>query len=383
MNGKSIIVIVGTYGVGKTWIADQLDKSRYHVISYDSIQNLDDIIREFASQVDDRIKVLDLPIFVSTYLKILTAKFESVRVILVQPSLEELRSNLEKRGGTLTKNVTKKYVRYQRKFTGLAEFVGSSSQALCYLQDPAQHVSRSFLHQGRVIKRNVVKHKNINNDKNIGIYGIFNKKNGKRYIGQATDFIKRKSDHLTLLRHGKHHSPHLQAAYDKYGEQSFEIRLIENCTIDKLDERELYWIDHHKTTDRQFGYNVRLDPSTNRGLTRTFTPLHLTHMREASPRGPKHYKFGTAVMVDLICRFCKKNFKISKARLQHVPGLFCSKSCASKFRFLEKTARQTLKKNCTLCDVEFRTPVSMDNKFCSRQCYVIFVKNQTKKSLDK
>lgn len=374
MNGKSIIVIIGTHGAGKTWVANQLDPSIYHVISYDTIQNLNKIVEQFLNKQDNRIKVLDLPIFVSTYLKILTAKFESVRVILVQPSLEELKNNLEKRSGQLTTNVIKKYNRYQRKFTGLAEFVGSSSQVLNYLQDSILHILKPFVCQSRTIKIKIHKQKNLNNDKNIGIYTIFNNKNNKQYIGQTIDFIKRKSDHLTSLRTINHHSPHLQAAYNKYGEQYFEIRLIENCAIDKLDERELYWINFYKTIDNKFGYNIRLDPSTNRGLTRTFTSLHLTHMREASPRGSNHYKFGTAVMVELVCQFCKKNFQVSQARLQHVPGLFCSKSCASKFKGLKKTAAKTLKKNCLSCKVEFITPVSMDNKFCSRPCYINFSK---------
>ena len=373
MNDQTVIVLTGTYGVGKTWVVNQLDRSIYYPISYDKIQNLNKIIDDFRLNSNDRICVLDLPIFVSTYLKILTSKFKTVRVILIHPSLEELKHNLETRGGVLTPNVIKKYNRYHRKFTGLAEFAGSSSHVLKYLQDSTSHVLKSFISTSKVKIR---KQKNLNNDKNIGIYTIFNKKNNKQYIGQTIDFIKRKSDHLTSLRALNHHNPHLQAAYNKYGEQSFEVRLIENCTIDKLDERELYWINHYKTIDKKFGYNIRLDPSTNRGLTRTFTSLHLTHMREAAPRGPDHYNFGTAVMVDLVCQFCKKDFQVSKARLQHIPGLFCSKSCASKFQGLKKTTSQTFTKTCIFCRIEFNTPISMNRKFCRRQCYINFSKKK-------
>jgi group I intron endonuclease len=54
-----------------------------------------------------------------------------------------------------------------------------------------------------------------------GVYVIHNVKNNHCYVGSTTDFRKRFDLHRHLLRNGKHHSPHLQAAWNKYGEQSF------------------------------------------------------------------------------------------------------------------------------------------------------------------
>lgn len=42
------------------------------------------------------------------------------------------------------------------------------------------------------------------------IYMILNLKNGKKYIGSATNFQRRKTKHLYQLKNNKHHSISLQ-----------------------------------------------------------------------------------------------------------------------------------------------------------------------------
>jgi group I intron endonuclease len=54
-----------------------------------------------------------------------------------------------------------------------------------------------------------------------GVYTIHNQVNHKCYIGSASNFIKRWHLHRHLLRNNKHHSPHLQNAWNKYGEAAF------------------------------------------------------------------------------------------------------------------------------------------------------------------
>lgn len=77
-----------------------------------------------------------------------------------------------------------------------------------------------------------------------GIYEIVNLVNGKRYVGSAVSFKKRWTYHRRDLRGGRHHSRHLQHSWRKYGEQSFEFRIIE--TVDdprQLIEREQHYIN--------------------------------------------------------------------------------------------------------------------------------------------
>lgn len=76
-----------------------------------------------------------------------------------------------------------------------------------------------------------------------GIYQILNLVNGKRYVGSAVNIRARWSSHRHLLRCGKHHSDHLQSAWNKYGEDSFEFSVIEFCEKSDLVSREQFHID--------------------------------------------------------------------------------------------------------------------------------------------
>jgi len=90
-----------------------------------------------------------------------------------------------------------------------------------------------------------------------GIYAILNKINGKRYVGSSKDVYYRWSEsHLPTLKNGNHHNNHLKHAWKKYGEQSFEFQVIEECSVDDLLIREGYWIEHFRSWEREYGYNI-------------------------------------------------------------------------------------------------------------------------------
>ena len=89
----------------------------------------------------------------------------------------------------------------------------------------------------------------------IGIYGIRNLVNGKIYIGKTgMNFGDRWDSHRSLLNNGKHDNPHLQKAWDKYGQDNFEFIIIEDCGIDELSDREKYYIKLYK--DMGLAYNI-------------------------------------------------------------------------------------------------------------------------------
>lgn len=92
-----------------------------------------------------------------------------------------------------------------------------------------------------------------------GVYQIYNTKTNKRYIGSSLKVSRRWPQHLYLLRNGKHHSKHLQHAWDKYGEESFVFECLEYCSPEQLLQLEHKYIIDYKTTDREFGYNVTED----------------------------------------------------------------------------------------------------------------------------
>jgi group I intron endonuclease len=76
-----------------------------------------------------------------------------------------------------------------------------------------------------------------------GVYEILCTANGRRYVGSAVDMDKRWRLHLTQLETRKHHSRHLQRAWDKHGEQAFIFRVIERCERESVVAREQHYID--------------------------------------------------------------------------------------------------------------------------------------------
>lgn len=90
-----------------------------------------------------------------------------------------------------------------------------------------------------------------------GVYAIRNLINGKLYIGSTVNsFNARWQCHRKRLRKGCHHSQHLQAAWNKYGENNFSFEIIEITSPEKCREREGYYIQFYKTLDPKYGYNV-------------------------------------------------------------------------------------------------------------------------------
>ena len=79
-----------------------------------------------------------------------------------------------------------------------------------------------------------------------GIYVIRNLINNKLYIGSATTIKSRWRCHKNMLTLNKHHSQHLQSAYNKYGKENFSYEIIEHCTLNKLKIREQLWLNIFK-----------------------------------------------------------------------------------------------------------------------------------------
>lgn len=86
---------------------------------------------------------------------------------------------------------------------------------------------------------------------------IRNKINDKKYIGQSVDIWYRYRNHLSesynINSNQKAYNMAIHKAIRKYGENNFEIIVLEECPEEKLDEREIYWIDYYNTYND--GYN--------------------------------------------------------------------------------------------------------------------------------
>ena len=91
-----------------------------------------------------------------------------------------------------------------------------------------------------------------------GIYKIINIINNKFYVGSAVDLKRRKTRHFSELRKGKHNNRHLQAAWVKYGEQSFVFVVVEELSKDAdILAAENVWLKEHVGKD--YCYNLGVD----------------------------------------------------------------------------------------------------------------------------
>ncbi len=78
------------------------------------------------------------------------------------------------------------------------------------------------------------------------IYKIRNVVNSKFYVGSAIDTRTRFRQHRRLLRKGTHHSKHLQASWNKYGEDAFKFEVVEYVgSRDRLEAAEDVWLLEH------------------------------------------------------------------------------------------------------------------------------------------
>ena len=92
----------------------------------------------------------------------------------------------------------------------------------------------------------------------VGIYKIENKVNGKVYIGQSIDIKTRWKCHISYLNNNTHNNKHLQSAWDKYGKENFSFNVVEECDVEDLNEREIYWINKYNSYINKNGYNLTL-----------------------------------------------------------------------------------------------------------------------------
>jgi len=87
----------------------------------------------------------------------------------------------------------------------------------------------------------------------IGIYKITNP-TGKIYIGQSTNLKKREDDYVKL-RCDK--QPKLYNSLKKYGWEQHKFEVIEKCSLEQLNEREIYWGLYYDVLEEN-GLNLRL-----------------------------------------------------------------------------------------------------------------------------
>ena len=127
------------------------------------------------------------------------------------------------------------------------------------------------------------------------IYKITNQVNGKVYIGQTTKSLKERFNKhcwATSSNDVYHQSMAIKLAIHKYGKENFKIELIEECDINKLDEREVYWISYYDSYNN--GYNC-----TKGGQNGATRPTKLSWKEECEVIEAKYLGFGNKEIAEV------------------------------------------------------------------------------------
>ena len=99
-----------------------------------------------------------------------------------------------------------------------------------------------------------------------GIYKYTNIINGHSYIGQSKDIFNRKKEHLYRAFHqylgNQEWDKTFYRALRKYGQDNFSFEVLEECPIEKLNEREIRQIVTQ--TAKKAGLSVHVSPHTLR-----------------------------------------------------------------------------------------------------------------------
>lgn len=116
--------------------------------------------------------------------------------------------------------------------------------------------------------------------KKIGIYGMWNKVNGKWYIGQSVDLGNRWRGHLHSLRHNRSKCRKLQNAVNKHGLSNFSFHILELTVEDRLDDAEQEWITSLQSHLPAFGYNLETGGTGNRHRATEATKERMRHAQK-------------------------------------------------------------------------------------------------------
>lgn len=91
------------------------------------------------------------------------------------------------------------------------------------------------------------------------IYALRCVPTGKVYIGRTQNLERRMREHLMELQNGRRANTGdglLQQDFNKYGQDSFEVYVLEeNVPPCKAQEREYAWMLEYNATDQRYGYN--------------------------------------------------------------------------------------------------------------------------------
>lgn len=127
----TVILVIGCFGVGKTWVTSQLTE-KFYVYHYDTHKPHE---IPFTNPPDFKKPLLyDLPIKTITLINTLKPKV-NLRVVAIEDSIELIKLRIENRGKNYEhQNIQRRIKRIRALASKHAEFTGTSDEVLSYLK---------------------------------------------------------------------------------------------------------------------------------------------------------------------------------------------------------------------------------------------------------
>ena len=127
----------------------------------------------------------------------------------------------------------------------------------------------------------------------IGIYKIENLINHKCYIGQSKNIQARWKKHICTSqnRKSKSYNYPLYCSFRKYGIENFSFEVVEECTVDELNDKEIGYISIYNSFLNGYNQTIGGNNSTYRpteeilGIIEDLKRLELTYIEIAEKWG--------------------------------------------------------------------------------------------------
>jgi len=270
MNHK-IYLVCGVAGAGKSWVCNRLS-DRIHYNSYDE---------HGFTQPTKKLELHDRTVGVSTTIKLWRKQGFEVLPIFVMGDFLKIKQQIKDRGGSITKGLYRRWKRMKSLANKYSYFTGDSSEVLKFLKNEI-----------------------VTSGESPCIY-LATFPNKKIYIGQTISFSKRIVHHKWRVNSGTPESKNFfYNAWRKHGEPKFSV--IEHIPVKLLYERECFWINHYRSNEKEFGYNLTSggEGSLNRKLSQA-----TKDKISASNKGKKGPVFSEEVKANL--RICAKRRKLT------------------------------------------------------------------------
>lgn len=171
------------------------------------------------------------------------------------------------------------------------------------------------------------------------IYLISNDVNNKLYVGQTVQTLrKRFTGHCCYSKSDRSDGMLIKRAIHKYGKDKFHISLIEECTVDSLNDREIYWIAYYDSYNN--GYNL-----TKGGQSSNYFSLHRLEDTIDTKKFSEYIKEFKPLATEVAAHFgiCKCSVYNLIKRLND-PSLILNSYNPKKAKSIEDIDKEELKK---------------------------------------